>query len=221
LTSFICLKIIKNRVFETLSLLLIIWNTVFIMIQDNVSFTDSFDLIFLILYTIEMMLKIFALGFILNTGSYLRDYWNILDFTIITTGYIPYLIQGNSSVNLKVLRSLRVLRPLRTISSIKNLKILLVTLFSAFPLIMNSVFVVMFFLLVFAIAGLQLLAGMLKKRCFDPSTGLLDVIDNTDSSIAGYFFFFIQFMLLYTSLLCMILLNIYIKILIFSLIYIY
>ena len=64
-----------------------------------------------------MFIKIFALGFIFNEGAYLRDYWNILDFTIIVTGYLPYLF-GNSGVNLSSLRSLRILRPLRTISSI-------------------------------------------------------------------------------------------------------
>ena len=121
------------------------------MIQDNIYISDTFDLVFLILYTIEMMLKIVGLGFILNKNSYLRDAWNILDFTIITTGYIPYLL-NSSSVNLKVLRSLRVLRPLRTISSIKALRVLLTTLFGAFRLILDSVMVVLFFLLVFAIA---------------------------------------------------------------------
>lgn len=179
------MKIIKNRIFETISLLVILWNTIFLMIQDSISLSDTFDLVFLILYTIEMMLKIFGLGFILKKGSYLRDYWNILDFTIITTGYIPYLLQNDSGVNLSVLRSLRVLRPLRTISSIKSLRVLLVTLFSAFPLIMNSVMVVMFFLLIFAIGGLQLLSGLAKKRCFNSVTGLIPANNQDDSTVIG------------------------------------
>lgn len=195
--SFLCYKIIKNRVFETVSLLVIIWNTIFLMISDSVSIPDSFDLIFLIIYTVEMMLKIFGLGFILIKGSYLRDYWNILDFTIITTGYIPYLLVSDNNVNLSVLRSLRVLRPLRTISSIRSLKILLVTLFSAFPLIVNSVMVLMFFLLIFAIAGLQLLSGLAKKRCFDVFSGLMDYEHITDPSVIGFFNFL--FLFLYKS----------------------
>lgn len=158
------------------------------MIQDSVQLSDTFDLVFLILYTVEMMLKIFGLGFILKQGSYLRDYWNILDFTIIVTGYVPYAINNDSSVNLSVLRSLRVLRPLRTISSIKSLKILLVTLFSAFPLIMNSVMVVMFFLLIFAIAGLQLLSGLGKKRCFNAITGIIDARTHNDFTVIGYIY---------------------------------
>jgi cytochrome c oxidase subunit IV len=34
--------------------------------------------IFLGYYTIEAALKIFAMGFVFNKNSYLRDYWNIM-----------------------------------------------------------------------------------------------------------------------------------------------
>lgn len=149
--------------------------------------SDTFDPMFLYLYTVEMGLKILALGFILNEGSYLRDYWNILDFTIISTGYLPLIMGSDSSVNLSSLRSLRVLRPLRTISRIKALKTILVTLFSAMPLILSSVMVNLFFLLIFAIAGLQLFSGLLKKRCFHSFTGvaLQQPVDNIDVTIKG------------------------------------
>lgn len=99
----------------------------------------------------------------------------MLDFIIIITGYISYLMQSNSKVNLNALRSLRILRPLRTISSIKNLKKILITLFSAIPLMLNTVIILLFFLMVFAIAGLQLYMGLLKKKCFSASTGIMAV----------------------------------------------
>ena len=141
----------------------------------------TFDQMFLIIYTIEMGLKIFAFGFLMAEKAYLRDYWNLLDFTIISTGYIPYVVTSSNSINLSALRSLRVLRPLRSISKIKSLKTILVTLFSAMPLIMSSVMVNLFFLLIFAIAGLQLFSGLLKRRCFDAFTGLLLAQDPTFS----------------------------------------
>lgn len=100
-----------------------------------------------------MVLKIFGLGFILPNGAYLRDGWNILDFCIVTTSLIPQLVGAGSSVNLSSLRSLRVLRPLRTISSIKELKVLIGTLFSAFSYLVNTIIILFFFYLVFAIAG--------------------------------------------------------------------
>ena len=53
-----------------------------------IKFLDDF---FLILYTIEAILKIIGMGFVLNKGSYLRDPWNILDFFIVVSAYITML----------------------------------------------------------------------------------------------------------------------------------
>lgn len=58
------------------------------------------------MYTIEMCLKIVGLGFICSRGSYLRDGWNILDFLIVSTTLLPYMI-GTSALNISSLRSLR------------------------------------------------------------------------------------------------------------------
>lgn len=116
-----------------------------------------------------------GMGFILNSKSYMRDPWNILDFIIIVSGYLPYMMQSSSGVNLTSLRSLRILRPLRTISSVKNLKNILITLFAAIPLMINTIIILIFFLMVFGIAGLQLYMGLLKKKCFNSQTGVMAV----------------------------------------------
>jgi hypothetical protein len=98
-----------------------------LIIQDPNSDTktdveQAIEDFFLIIYTIEMFLKMFALGVIFEKKSYLRDYWNLMDFGIIISAYLPYVFGTKNGVNLKGLRTLRVLRPLRTISSIKALK---------------------------------------------------------------------------------------------------
>ncbi len=141
--SVICYKIIKHQIFEYCSLIVIIMNSILLALEDpNVENTDpvriEMENSFLILYTIEMVLKISALGFVFNKGAYLRDAWNILDFVIVFTAYLPMVLSNDSGVNLSSLRSLRVLRPLRTISSVKNLKVLLRTLFSALPLLLGN-----------------------------------------------------------------------------------
>ena len=41
-----------------------------------------------------MVCKVMSLGFILNERSYLRDPWNILDFTIITSGFLSMFLKG-------------------------------------------------------------------------------------------------------------------------------
>merc|ERR1711972_380958 len=110
------------------------------------------------------------MGFVFNQGAYLRDSWNILDFIIVLSGYLELLGSG-SGVSLSALRVLRVLRPLRTISSIRNLKTIIITIFNAVPYLTEVLVIVLFVFLVFAIAGLQLFSGLLKRRCFNESEG--------------------------------------------------
>ena len=83
------------------------------------------------------------------------------------------LAEQMGSVNLNALRSFRVLRPLRTISSIEGLRILVAALISALPLLRDTVIILIFFFGIFAIAGVQTMAGDLMKRCFDPITGII------------------------------------------------
>jgi hypothetical protein len=127
------------------------------------SMFEVLDQVFLALYTLEMVFKIVGLGFVFPKGSYLRDSWNILDFVIIISGYLPLFV-SSEALNLKVLRSFRVLRPLRTISGVEGLRILVSALLSAIPLLRDTILVLTFFFIIFAIAGLQLWSGVLKNR---------------------------------------------------------
>lgn len=48
--------------------------------------TYYFDIIFTIMFIIEAFIKIIALGFLFNgKESYIRNPWNILDFTVVLT----------------------------------------------------------------------------------------------------------------------------------------
>lgn len=53
---------------------------VFVYFQEHVEY------IFLVIFTVEALMKIIADGFILHTGAYLRNGWNILDFIIVVIG---------------------------------------------------------------------------------------------------------------------------------------
>ena len=131
-------------------------------------------------YSVEMVLKILGMGFVLNRGSYLRDPWNVLDVIIVVSGYLPLFI-ASGGVNLSGLRSLRVLRPLKTVKSVQELRALIVTIFAAIPYLLEIMVVLVFAFLIFAIAGLQLFTGLLQNSCIDEPTGKLyiDVVNNT------------------------------------------
>lgn len=158
---------------------MILTNCVVLSLDDPTTQNDdssrvSFELALLVFYTVEMVVKIGANGFFFGSqNAYIRDLWNVLDFTIIITGYLPYIF-STSSVNLNSVRSLRVLRPLRTISTIKALRQIISTLFNSLSLLKDAMFILLCFYLVFAIAGQQLFSGALKRRCFDVTTGIIN-----------------------------------------------
>src|SRR5690606_3459077 len=98
------------------------------------------DLFFNIMFVSEMVLKIIALGFVMDEGSYLRDSWNQMDIIIVLFSLIdmPTIFQtiGGNKVNnslgfLRVLRLLRTLRPLRFISHNPQMKMLVIALFES------------------------------------------------------------------------------------------
>jgi len=47
---------------------------------------EKMEYAFLIFFAIEAMLKIIAYGFLFHTDAYLRNGWNVLDFSIVTLG---------------------------------------------------------------------------------------------------------------------------------------
>lgn len=110
-----------------------------------------------------MTLKIFAYGFLFNDKAYLHDLWNLLDFIIVLTSLLPFVVKLGFSVN--SLRAIRVLRPLKTITKVKALKMIVSTLFYSFSLVMDSLYILIFVIIVFSIAGSQLFSGVLKNRC--------------------------------------------------------
>ena len=136
-------------------------------------------------YTLEMVLKILGLGFVLNRGSYIRDPWNVLDFVIVVSSYLPLFIGSGSSINVSGLRSLRVLRPLKTVTAIRKLRALIITIFAAIPYLIEIAVVLIFVFLIFAIVGLQLYLGGLRSKCYDGPSGRPYVDDSGNFVICG------------------------------------
>jgi hypothetical protein len=98
-----------------------------------------------------MLLKICGRGFIFNKGSYLRNYWNILDFVIVVSGFASYLGTGT---NLNALRSFRVLRPLRSISVIEGLRVIVSALMLSLALLRDTIILLVFYYSIMSIIGL-------------------------------------------------------------------
>ena len=112
------------------------------------------DLVFSIIFLIECVSKLIALGFFIHKNSYLRDVWNWLDFFIViisVIGWMPFFDAGA----LKALRTFRILRPLRSINSLPEMRNLIQTLLASIPGLMNVLFFLMFIFGIFAIFGVN------------------------------------------------------------------
>lgn len=47
---------------------------------------EKIEYVFLVIFTVECVMKIIAYGFVAHPGAYLRNGWNLLDFTIVVIG---------------------------------------------------------------------------------------------------------------------------------------
>ena len=95
--SNLALTVISSKIFETISVIVILLNSLSLALEDPTSPTQTalqanLDMVFLALYTTEMILKIFGMGFVLNENSYLRDSWNLIDFIVVIVGYLQLFI---------------------------------------------------------------------------------------------------------------------------------
>ena len=48
---------------------------------------DASEYVFGVIFMCEFFIKMIGMGFVLEKGSYLRDGWNILDFTVVASRY--------------------------------------------------------------------------------------------------------------------------------------
>jgi hypothetical protein len=180
-------NIVRNKLFDNFILFLILTSSMMLAAEspfwkpgsmvDNVFYYT--DIGMTSLFTLEMVVKIIAYGFIFTRGAYLKNGWNVLDFVIVIVSIIS-LIARNGSAGLKSLRSLRTLRalrPLRMISRRPQLKLVVNSLFAAIPNVLNVLVVCTLFLLIFAIFCTNYFKGQFLFCDFEsgPDTALSHV----------------------------------------------
>ena len=181
------LALTSDKKFEGFIILVIALNCVTLAQSDSTKeetpVEKNIDLVFNIIYTVEMFLRIFSDGFIFGPGAYLKSYWCQLDFICVTTAYLEII--GGGGTSLAGLRAFRVLRPLRFVNNIEGLRIVVMSVIAAIPRLKDTIIVLFFFFLIFAIGGLNLFMGQLKQRCVHEMTGNVLVVDE-DEVICGY-----------------------------------
>ncbi|XP_018432281.1 PREDICTED: voltage-dependent L-type calcium channel subunit alpha-1S [Nanorana parkeri] len=194
-----CINIVEWKPFEMIILLTIFGNCVALAVflpmpEDDTNSTNSIlekiEYIFLFIFTIEASLKIVAYGLILHTDAYLRNGWNVLDFTIVSVGVFSVVLEqihklqgitapGKSSgFNVKALRAFRVLRPLRLVSGVPSLQVVLNSITKAMLPLLHIALLVLFMIIIYAIVGLELFSGKMHKTCYFKLTDIIATVEN-------------------------------------------
>ena len=162
-------KIIKSKTFSRVMIVLIAASSVFMAIENPLELPSSHlnqtlfycDMAVTILFLVEMFIKVLLYGLLFNgDSSYLRQYWNILDFIIVMSSLVSLCIYNEEeSARMKVFILIRVFRPLRLIGRNKGLKLALQTMLMAIPQILNVLMVSLIFYLIFGIFCVSFLKG--------------------------------------------------------------
>uniref|UniRef100_A0AAR5PWD0 Voltage-dependent L-type calcium channel subunit alpha n=1 Tax=Dendroctonus ponderosae TaxID=77166 RepID=A0AAR5PWD0_DENPD len=179
-----CIDVVEWKPFEWLILMTIFANCVALAVytpfpngdsNTTNAYLEKIEYIFLVIFTAECIMKIIAYGFLMHPGAYLRNGWNLLDFTIVVIGMISTALSflTRDSFDVKALRAFRVLRPLRLVSGVPSLQVVLNSILRAMVPLLHIALLVLFVIIIYAIIGLELFSGQMHKTCFNDDTGEL------------------------------------------------
>jgi hypothetical protein len=162
-----------------------------------------FNVIVTALFCVEMVLKVISQGLFMSRGSYLRDWWNVLDFAIVvmsiisltvsSTRFIKYISISHISFSLPKhfhpdsllccmcnysgLRALRALRPLRLVITFQSTRIVLGAIINSLRAIVGVVIFGFILFNIFAIVGVQFFGGRLRQCISVPSAEVNSLLD--------------------------------------------
>ena len=100
------------------------------------------DVVTTIIFDLEMLLRIVAMGLYFGEDTYLSDGWNVLDFVVNICSTVD---QASPSSNLgffKALRAIRCLRALRLVSRNPGMRMVVNSILQSLPVAVNVVAVV-------------------------------------------------------------------------------
>ncbi|GAB6020081.1 Voltage-dependent calcium channel type D subunit alpha-1 [Chamberlinius hualienensis] len=191
-----CISIVEWKPFEYLILITIFANCIALAIYTPFPNGDSnstnaslekVEYVFMVIFTLECVIKIIACGFVAHPGAYLRSGWNALDFTIVVIGTVSTALSTlmKDGFDVKALRAFRVLRPLRLVSGVPSLQVVLNSILRAMIPLLHIALLVLFVIIIYAIIGLELFSGKMHETCFNNITGEI-ALENVRPCGAGF-----------------------------------
>lgn len=140
--------------------------------------------VFVIAFTAECVIKVIAMGFCIDEGSYLTHGWNWLDFLVVISSLLTEIPQMKS---VSGVRTFRLMRPLRSLTTMPSMRVLISTLLSSVAQLGGVMVLAIFFFTIFAILGVSLWKGDVNMRCryTDAPVNGTWPIDNSDTRLCN------------------------------------
>lgn len=133
-------KIISHKYFENFMVWTIFFSSLLLALRtyldendvDETKFiflSNCLNLIFCIIFIIDVILQSITNGFLLDRRSYLRDLWNILDFLMAISYFVDILTPDNTNSNIiQFFKVLKIFRPLKFITINSNIQLVVKSL---------------------------------------------------------------------------------------------
>lgn len=156
-------KAIKSQPFYWCVIVLVFLNTSCVAVEHYgqpqwlTDFLFYAEYVFLVLFIMEMILKMYALG----VRTYFESSFNKFDFFVVMGSIfeVVWSYYKEGSFGLSVLRALRLLRIFKVTKYWASLRNLVISLLSSMRSIISLLFLLFLFLLIFALLGMQLFGG--------------------------------------------------------------
>lgn len=156
-------KAIKSQPFYWCVIVLVFLNTSCVAVEHYgqppwlTEFLFYAEYVFLVLFILEMCLKMYALG----VRVYFESSFNKFDFFVVMGSIfeVVWSYYKEGSFGLSVLRALRLLRIFKVTKYWASLRNLVISLLSSMRSIISLLFLLFLFLLIFALLGMQLFGG--------------------------------------------------------------
>ncbi|XP_045406591.1 two pore calcium channel protein 1-like [Lemur catta] len=187
--SLLVQKVVRHRIFVWVFDVIILINAIFIALDEKNPFISYAEWLFLSLYVIEILLKLYTY----EPRAYFRrkQFWNWFDTLIIIAALVATVANAtiqsarkyNSQQILDIVLILRILRLLRVIISVQRFRVIVTTLINIGPTMLTFgglVFVVYY---AFAIVGMEVFHG--KVQFFDPNFTTPDALVCGNPALKG------------------------------------
>ena len=117
------------------------------------------NLVFTIIFAIEMLIKLVGLG----PKDYVKDRFNVFDAIIVTLGFIEFSI-GSSNSSLTALRTARIFRVLKLVRYFESMCKILDVVSRSLSSFGYIALLLLLFCFIYSVLGMQLFGGMWKDK---------------------------------------------------------